>query len=396
MKIKFKLLFVLFSSLILLMISSLLALQAEESSSDNFKLVGAEIGSGGDISSSTNYSILGTLGQVSDERLLSSTYAIEPGFVNVIKAHIPKISCFETSTSGSTNCLDADINPDGMVMICGTGGCYDKARFEIDSQNNPIDTLYSIQITVDPTWTTYNYVDGSTFQIEDSSTHDINDYLTETVWEGTVSNFNLVGLIPDTTYYIRATALHGDFTETKPSPQNVSATTSLPQIRFDIDISGTEGILDENSGPYTINIGKLSPQMVTTADDLIWFDIGTNAQGGLGLYVKDQHNGINSVSNSYTIFSTDEDLSSVSEGFGLQEYGSSELYLGPLLPNPSFDGVGEIVGGVSSLAVEVFSTSSNPVYSGRGSLQLKAKSDTSTPAGGDYSDLLSFTLVGSY
>jgi len=374
------------------------SLRAEEVSSPSYIIKGLTVGEGGNGNqSSTSYGLLANFsGNLNDVRFSSTSYKIGVGEGFVLMANVPTISCFETTSAGSTSCIDSKVNPGGMVKICGDGGCYNRARFEINSQLNPSDTLYSAQLTTDPTWATYNYIDGTNFTIETISTHDLNDYQTKATWEGTASGFNLFGLASNTTYYLRLTALHGDFTESGTSPA-VSALTGQPQISFDIDIAPTSGSGTETNSPYIINMGSLSVDTITTATDLVWLDLGTNLSGGVKVFVRDQYSGLYSASKSYTLTSTTNDLTSLS-GYGLKQNSVTQTYLGPMVVTAKYDGFGNNVGSIANniYSEMIYNTSGSPVYQGRMSLFVKAKPNESTPNAGDFTDTLYFTVSGSY
>lgn len=369
---------------------------AQDSTSSNYMLIGASFSSGSDETSTVNQRIYASVGSgLKDRKVNSSLYSLNINDPVVWTANIPKINCFETVTNGSTSCSSPLVNPDGMVMICGDGGCYDRARFEIDPQGNTSEVLYSIRISTDPLWGTWKYIDGSTYMIEDAGTHDIADYKTQNDWEQTVTGFNVLGLQPNTTYFIKVTALKGDFTESVPSVENVQATTSVPELVFDIDIDDSGGFLTENNGPYGVSLGMLVPTVVQTASQNIWIDLGTNARSGMQLSVSSQYGGMNSLGAMNTIVSLTSDLNTATEGYGMLIDSLASGYLGPILKNIPYDGVGNSIGGVGIIPSSLI-YSSNPVSDGRGSVVVKAKSDTSTPAGSDYSDTLTFTLSGSF
>jgi len=372
-------------------------IHAEDVDSSSYKIKDFTLGSGGgEDQTATNYRVLLSVGDaVNDERLASTSYKLGMGTAVNWMATAPSIKCFETTTEGSTSCDDADVTPDGMVMLCGDGGCFDRARFELNAEGNPSDTLYSIRITTDVAWSSWDYIDGSTFMIETSSSHDINDYLTESSWEGTGSSINVLGLDYNTTYYLRATALHGDFTESDPGP-DANATTGNPEVTFDIDIDGTGGGSSETSAPYSIALGLLTVGSVKTATDLIWMDLGSNAPNGSYIIVEDDYTGLYSSIGSYTISSATEDLDVDSEGYGLQEYSSSESYLGPLSVESDFGSSGNSVGGISTSPKKIYNTSSNPIYSGRAGVYVKSKASISAPPETDYQDEITFVAVGTY
>jgi hypothetical protein len=280
-------------------------------------------------------------------------------------------------------------------MICGDGGCFDRARFEIDNENNPSDTLYSMQITTDPAWSTWNFIDGTTYLIETSASHDINDYLTESSWEGTATNINILGLTRGTTYYIRGTALHGDFTESDPGP-DANTATGQPEVLFDIDIDDTGGSGSETAPPYSIDLGSMTVGAVTTATNLIWFDLGSNAPGGTVVLVEDDYIGLYSALGSYTLSSATADLDVASDGYGLQEYSATETYLGPLDVEADFGSGGNNVGGISTTAKKIYNTTLSPIYVGRAGIYVKAKPSLSAPPESDYEDDITFVAVGTY
>lgn len=369
---------------------------AEDLDSTTFRILDFSFGDVGSIESSSNNELLLSGAEFTrDTRFLSSNYALGTGVANTWKASVPIVECFETVTDGSTSCSDPDIAA-GMVQICGAGGCYNRARFEIDGSDNPSDTLYSAQITTDPSWNTFDFIDASTFLIEPLGNHDINDYQTETYWESTVSSFNIFNLDPNTTYYIRLTALHGDFTETEPGP-SITATTAYPQISVDIDIADSGGTATETAFPYSVSLGTLTVGLVSTAQDLIWLDLDTNLNGGAETFVRSVNDGLFSSTASFTLNSNNADLSSVS-GFGLQNNSVTETYLGSLAAFGDFTSGGENVGGVPQIlySKQILNTSQAPIYAGRASFFIKARPSESAPSAADYTDTFIFTVAGDY
>jgi len=382
---------------LILFATSYSVVYADDVTSTDYQIIDFSLGSSGgdDQSGSTNRLLFSMGDNLNDERFSSTDYKLGVGVAFNWMATAPSINCFETTTEGSTSCDDADVNPDGLVMLCGDGGCYDRARFELNSENNPTDTLYSFQITTDISWSIYDYIDGATFLIETASTHDINDYLTESAWEDTPSSINVYGLSYNTTYYVRGTALHGDFTESGPGPAS-NATTAYPQISFDIDIADTGGGSTETAAPYSIDLGTLAYGSVTTGVNLIWMDIGTNLPEGVNIFVRDQYSGLYSATTLYTLSSTDANLDNVA-GYGLVEYSASEDYLGPLVVESSFGNGGNIVGGISNniYSKPIYNTSNLPLYAGRCSLYVKARPSEDTPMSDDYTDTIIMTVGGN-
>ena len=116
--------------------------KAEDLTSPNFEVKDFSFkfteGVGG---SGTNFkTLLGNDEFLRDQRFDSANYSYKIGVENTWSAHVPKVQCFETTTEGTSSCSDPAL-VDGITNLCGDGGCFDRARFEIDSQNNPPDTL---------------------------------------------------------------------------------------------------------------------------------------------------------------------------------------------------------------------------------------------------------------
>lgn len=328
-----------------------------------------------------------------DDRFIGTNYRIGINVANTWKAAVPKISCFETVTDGSTSCSSPSIT-NGMVQICGGGGCYNRARFEIDPAGNATDTLYSIQITTDPSWNTFNFIDASTFLVEPLANHDINDYLTKDGWENIPSTFNIYGLEPETQYYLRATALHGDFTETEPGPA-ATATTALPQVSITLDVADSGGGGSQAPGPFLVDLGVLTLGTVTTADNLIWIEINTNLASGAKAYVRSQYNGLFTAAGSYTLPTSNADLAA-SPGFGLQNFSFSQQYLGALAVFGDFTGGGEQVGGVPNqlYSKQILNTSLLPIYNGVANFLVKARPAEDSPSTIDYTETIIVTAGG--
>lgn len=372
---------------------------AQNMSSDNYEIIDPTINSGGDDSSSSdNYKMeFSAGGEFNDERFESSNYKVGSGTGYTFMANVPKISYFEA-------------NDEKMNNICGYGGCYDRARFEIDPQNNPEDTLYSIEIS-DNDWSTVNYVDGITHQIKTNK--DIDDYQTINSWQnGSWSEYNILGLNSQTEYKIRARALHGDFTESSPGPEKSTNTTNTT-IFMDLDVS-SESWRSSNP-PYNITLGNISTNSVVTAPNYIWTSIGTNAQGGATISAYDLHGGLYSNNTDNLIESKNQNLETADSGFGIRIDTSKRLldtgdpgYLRENLEYASSET--NSVGGLSSsdhsykvvLCTLRESTghcnqgTGAPVHLSRTAIMLKAKASLQDEASDDYSDTITFSSIGTF
>jgi hypothetical protein len=114
--------------------------------SENYSLLGFNLrGFGGITDAGANESDLLVAGapHSDDTRLTGTDYAHGTNEGYIWMANEPLIQCFETTTNaGSTNCEDTDVTSGGMIAVCGGTGCYDRARVEIEPQDNP-SLLYS-------------------------------------------------------------------------------------------------------------------------------------------------------------------------------------------------------------------------------------------------------------
>ncbi len=386
--------------LIQLLILTPYSIFAAELDSGNYKIVGATTNQGGLTQTSDgDYSALLEVGRISNNpRNYSTSYKLFTSPEEAFLPAVPQVSCFETDTVGTSNCVSgpSELVTGGMMAICGPSGCYDRARFEIAVNGNPSDTLYEIQISEDNFVSDIRYIDGNTFWPESISTHNLADFLTKGDWETTV--FNIQGLKTGTTYYIRIGALHGDFTQTTLGPIS-SSTTSSGSLFFDIDIEKQNGISAENTPPYTISftgayelIGGSAP---ITAENRIWLDAGTNSQGGFAIVTRGVNGGLKSNTTGQIITSATADLNSAAHGFGLQnEYINQDTYphLGSITPTPDYSGSGNNVGIVGTTASKVYE-SDRPVFNGRMGLKVIAKPGNNMPAGTDYQETIFFILI---
>lgn len=396
--------FKILSILLIIVASSTTYLFAEDLDSTNYKIVGAKTATGGGLGDSTNYSVISSLGKVSaDPRNYSTNYRLYQDPSAAFLAAQPTVQCFETDTDGTTACTSgpAELLSGGMVAICGTGGCYDKARFEISASSNPSDTLYSVQISTDNFVSDIQYIDGSTFRPESYANHNINDYRTEAVWEA--ETFNIQGLASNTQYYIRITALHGDFTESDYSIV-ANATTAAGSISFDIDIAISTGIGTESAPPYSVSFSSgtalIAGAAATTASSLAWLDINSSSAGGVSVIVFGKYGGLYSATTSQTITSSTEDLDITgAEGFGLQsyyiDYDDSSPFYGELTATPDYSGSINSVGAVSTTASKIYS-GDGPIVAGRTGAYLKARAGVGITAASDYSEDIYFVLVPLY
>ena len=390
-------------------------LAQSELTSDNYKIIDPQVDSGGGVSNSASFGLLSSLGDpTADARLTSGSYKVGLSFPNGIQANVPLIRCVETdTTSGDTNCLDFP-NANGAQGECGTPGCYDRAKIEVDHQNNPIDSLYLVSIT--DINTTVEYFLQSDHTV--NTVFDINDYMTlcalqgsdsrvgsgcqnsgDPEWDEALQRTNIFGLTPGGSYDIKVRALNGDFTESPYSPTS-SITLQFPVISFDIDIADSSGFSTETGGNHSISLGELTPGIVVTADDRIWLDMNSNIVPGFNVYVKDLNNGLLSgIPTSIPSQSEDLDVDSGNDGgFGLKVDTSTQTSLGPLIASGTYDTTGgNEVGSVSTTDAVIFSTNTTgsnlgQISDGRAALLVKALPSTGALPG-IFTDVLTFTMI---
>lgn len=333
-------------------------------SSTNYQLNNYDYGSGGTSNStSTNYRLNATTGEVSNTQSGSTNFNVRSGNNNAQQADVPPAPTFTNSAN-----------------------YYNKLHFVIDPTTNPSDTQFSIAISTD-NFTTTNYVQSDNTI---GSVKGIEDYQTYDEWGGASGQF-ITGLAPSTTYQIKVNAFQGDFTETEYGP-SASAATVAPSITFDIDVSSTD---TETSAPFSTSFGDLLPSTVTTAANRIWVDLDTNAEAGAKVYLRSSNAGLTSASKSFTISSATADLAVVSTGYGVQGVSVAQGSGGPFTISSPYDVSAQNVGIVSTSLAEIF-TSTLPITAGRASFQVMAKVAPATPASDDYQDILTVIAAAAF
>jgi len=391
---------------------------AQNLDSTNYTLVQPVIGEplNGTVTS-TNYSDLLNSSSVSSYTSTSTTYNITGGTARAIEANVPSILCFETSTnSGSTTCTGVP-GSNGMQGVCSQPGCYDRAKVELNAQGNPNDTRYAIQISTVSNFATFFYIDATTRFMKSNLT--ISDFIPKCEWEGTVvsgicgspnttwQRYNILGLDPNTTYYVRAAAQHGDasdadFTESAWGP-SANATTSNPSITLDVDIAPNTST--PTSPPYILNIGTITPSIVNTSINMIVFRLTSNSISGISTLIRGLNGGLQHISLADIINSANANLSAVGSGYGLRNDSAtnSALNTGTIgdinvstSPSDFTDTApAEKVGQVPTTLVELFDSGGLPLNTGVTGYKVKVK-PSSTHAVGDYRETLTFITVGVF
>lgn len=318
-------------------------------------------GGGTSVSESTTYGLKAITGEVSGDNNSGTTYDLGPGLEFAQQSNTPAAPTF-------TN----------------TASYYNKLKFVLDTGSNPTDTTFAIAISTDDFATT-NFIQA------DNTIGATAVYQTYSTWGGASGSF-VIGLDSNTTYKIKTKAVQTKYSETGYSA-TASAATSVPSLSYDIDVSATD---QETGAPYSVSFGTLSIGSVTTATEKIWVDLDTNAESGAFIYVYNSTTGLTSANASYTIASATANLASAGEGFGLQISTNTQSSGGPLVAVSPYNGSSENVGIIDTTARNIYTSTSSPITAGRGSVLLKAKASTTTPAAADYTSTINMIASATF
>lgn len=338
--------------------------------SGTYELKQYGFGSGGTLNStSTTYRIQGITGQIETASLSSTTYLLLPGLTYTLEPNTPPAPTLT--------------NPSNSY--------YNKLNLAINNGGNSSDTTFAIQIASNSANMSQNiyYVQSA------SSTLGITpDWQTYTVWNSG-SAFTLIGLYPGTTYYVRVAARRGTFQQGRYGAI-ASAATVNPSFTFNLQTSS------QTVPPFTVSMGTMNPGgAIITAPDSVTATITTNANSGGLIYLYDQNVGLKSTTASnYTISSVPgkTDLSTLSEGYGAQGVTASlgQGSGGPMKFDNPYDGTSTTVGIIDASKRQFADSSNAPVSVGTAAFSLKARAKTTTPAAGDYSDIITVIATGSF
>jgi len=326
--------------------------------STNYKLKDYGFGSGGTANSSGGgYSLEAISGEQSGQKENSTSYGIGGGLIFTGQANVPVAPTFT--------------NPSNY---------YNRLQVVINTSGNPTDTKYVIAISTDNFVTITNYI-----QSADGTIGATQDYQTYATWGG-ASGIPVVGLQAGTTYYVKAKAMQGNFTETGYGP-TASAATVNPTLSFGI----TTDL--QSSPPFEVSFGDMIPATVNSSSPhQVNVTLDTNAANGGNVYVAGANGGLHSTIASYTINSvTTANLGVLSEGFGAQGLVGGTLTLVAPYDTTSGDAVG-----IVDPTVRTIFSAAGPITGGTGSFLLKAKPASTAPAASDYSETLTVVASGSF
>lgn len=321
----------------------------------NYKLNSYGFGSGGSAGSGTsNYSLEGISGELSGQTTGTVNYSLKPGYIETQQAHVP------------------------TVTLTNPSNYYDKLHFVIGQQDNPTDALYALQIS-----TTSDFSSSINYVKSDNTigpTLTTADYQTYSVW--TASGGNIIGLSANTTYYLRAKATQGQYTESAYGPASSAATVGQ-QISFCLYTNANCG-----AGGHSESLNLLAGSVSSSGN--IGVDFSTNANNGGNIYVY-SNGALSSTSKPGTpINSVTADLSLVAKGYGAQVVTAVSM-----TKNSPFNSSGNQIG-VLSTTIQTILSATAPVTSNGNQIQLQAKSDNVTIAAPDYTDVITIIAAASF
>lgn len=347
-----------------------MSLLATLPATSNYQLNSYGFGSGGTGGSGTaTYSLEGQSGDLSapDSTASGSQYKTKPGFIQTQQANVPKIASLDN----------------------GSGLYYNKLNFVLDPQGNPSDATFLIAVSTD------NFVSDDKYLQPDgtlSPTLTPSDYQTYADW-GSSSGSSIIGLLPGTTYYVRARATQGLYSESAFGP-SASQATANPTLTFALTTTS------ESSPPFSVNIGTLEDGVVTSAPDDINVSLSTNGASGGDIYVSGKNGGLLSGSTGFKIASSSTDLATASDGFGAWSSSASQASGGPFTALSHY-AAGSCSGsscdvGIIGTIMRSLYTTGGPVSGGSGTLSLSAKASRTDVAASDYQEVLTFVAAANF
>lgn len=321
------------------------------STSTHYQLQSYGVNSGGTNSStSATYSAQATAGGTTGSASTSPTYSLKAGSIQAQQASVPT----------------------APTLSNGSSTYYNKLNFIINTASNPTDATYSVAVSTSSSFTVTNYVQSN------GTLGSSKFYQTYSAWGG-ASGSLAIGLAPNTAYWFKVDAITGKFTNSAYGPSATISTVN-PSLSFSLS-------------PSVENLGNLNAGSVITSPSNLSFTFTTNSANGGIIYGAGQFTGLKSASNSYTIQVSPPsgDLSSLSEGFGLQGLTASA----PLTIQSPYNGTSNVVGAIYTTFQPIFSSTTS-VASGTATANLLAKAATTDPAGSDYTDTLTFIAAAIY
>jgi hypothetical protein len=330
-------------------------------SSTNYQLQNYSFGAGGTTNStSSNYGLNGIAGEVGYGQPSSANYKAGTGLTYMMTANVPTAPTLSTPANN-----------------------YDRILFVINPGSNPTDVTYALEISTTSDFSSNdNYIqsDGTV-----GSTLSTSDFQTYTNWGGASGTF-VTGLTSGVTYYIRAQASQGDFTESAWGPAaniatnfaSLTFTINNPAITFNnlnagnsYTDSSQSDTLTTSTNAYNgyIIYGRVTQALTTPDGNIIANYASPNstptAWSGTGF--------------GYT--TNDTNLTGTG---GANRFSNGALYAGFGTSGPG-DPVGDDTGPVSNSQI------TNEQYT----VSYRVTANATTPAG-TYKNTIIYTIVPSY
>lgn len=325
--------------------------------SATYRLLNYGFGSGTASASSATYSLFGTAGETANSLLTSASFKSGNGLIYTLISNVPPVP-----------------------IVTNPSNYYNKLLVVVNPVNNPSDYKYAIAMSTDNFATDIKYVQADNTLSTNFSVLNFRYFSSAggTPNWGGANGTTIIGLNPNATYTVKVKSRQGFYTE---SPWGPTAQAATINPTFSYSIS-----------PNTISIGTLTPGTVGTSPT-VTTTVSTNGTGGAIIYVNDNNAGLLSSTTSYTINAVTNDLTSVSEGYGIIDTTVSQTSGGPMESISPYNGSGNNVGILSTTKRILFDSTNQPVTAGQGNFQLKAKASISAKPATDYTDTL--TVVSS-
>lgn len=358
--LKLKIGICLFASLLIFTFAPLSA-QAGPTST-NFQLEEYGFGSGGIASaSSTNFLLSGLSGEIETASLSSTNFIALPGLTYTLQPNIPP---------------PAVTNPSNY---------YNKLHVVVNNASYPTDTTFAIQVASNSADFSQNV-----YYVQADNTLGTNIFFQTYASWGSASGFDIIGLYPGTTYYVKTAAKRGVYQQ---GPWSGTANAATSNSSFTFSLVTTS----QPTPPFSVDIGNLTAGNVTTSSDKVTATITTNATGGGLVYLYGTNNGLKSTyASNYVISSTSTDLASALEGYGARGTAVTETSGGPMRLISPYNGASNNVGVIDTAKRTLADSTLAPVSSGEVSFELQAKAKTTTPSATDYTDILTVIATGSF
>lgn len=330
-------------------------------SSSHFIIEQYGFGSGGIASaSSANYLFSGLSGEVETASLSSTNFIALPGLTYTEQPNIPAPS------------------------VTNPSSYYNKLHIVVNPANYPNDTTFAIQVSSGSADFSQNV-----YYVQNDNTLGGPIYFqTYSLW-GSATGFDLIGLYPGTTYYIRAAAKRGVYQQ---GPWSATANGATINSTFSFNIVTTS----QGTPPFSVNIGQVNAGAITTSSDKVTVTISTNATNGGLVYLYGANTGLKTSYANYTIGSSTTNLTGATEGYGARGTTVTQTSGGPMELVSPYAGSGNNVG-ILDTSQRLFADSTQtPVTSGQASFELQAKASSTTPSAPDYTDTITVIGTGSF